>query len=176
MARKSSRARQTLSPPPPPALIRAKLKMRDRFGLPIYPPNLLDETTAKRKARITKVKALVADVFMAAVANLGRRDARALFKLTVRKRSINKRNPNMDRRRQLLEMYDREAAKTPGKTRRIAWRLGRRLHPGEPTRAQSTARYIRQAVNQRARERHEVEEDARWYPPSLLDAAADLKK
>jgi hypothetical protein len=172
MARKTSRARSPLLPPPPPAVTRAKLDLRDRFGLPVYAPDFLIEDAPARAARIAEVRKIAADVVKAAIANLGRRGARVLFERLLRKRSTKNKKPNPDRRRQVLAMYDQEATKTPEKTRLIAGRLGRRLHPKDPIRAESTARYIRRAVSERAR----ATEEARRYGPTLLDAATDPDK
>ncbi len=157
-----------LPPPPPDDSVKEKLALRDRFGLPVFPLDVLTEDAEERRARIANVLELVGDTWNTAVANLGRRTARSLFERTVKNRSTGNRRADAKRRSEALRKWDEEADKTPGSTRSIATRLGRKQHPHDPLRAESEARYIRQAVRQRAREQKLAEDKAQAFEPGLL--------
>jgi hypothetical protein len=64
-------------PPPPPNDPRCD--ELDRFGLLVFPPPLIAESSEVRDARLATLDRLAADLFMAAVTHLGRPEARRLF-------------------------------------------------------------------------------------------------
>jgi hypothetical protein len=179
-ARKAARSRRP-PPPPPPEIVLAKLKERDRFGLPVHHPDVLtDFLTDGAAKREAGAKRLMAEAWEATTRVVGLGRARTLARSTCQKRAANNRKSDQARRLKVLDSYDREAAKTPGTTKGIAKRIADKLHPYEPTRAVSEARFIRQAVKKRAREQQEgarerepIEEAGRLCPPSLLDDAAN---
>jgi hypothetical protein len=91
--------------PPPPN----RVDERDRFGMPVVPLTLLSETPEQRQARIASIEQLVVDLFQTAVTHLGRGEARSLFESVVKQRWIKGKQPDHERNRQLLELYDRES-------------------------------------------------------------------
>ena len=135
-------------------------------------PTLLSETPEERKARIVAIEQLVGDLFQTAVTHLGRDEARRLFDTVVKQRWTNCKQPDGERNRQLLELYDRELAETPDKIRQIPRRLGKHFYPGDPLQAESLERRARRLVKTRNRQQRAMEEAYRRAGPSLLEKAS----
>jgi hypothetical protein len=67
-------------PRPPFPLGDPRWHERDRFGLPKWPPTLLNESEEKRREKIATIKGLAADLSEAISRNLGRNEARDLIR------------------------------------------------------------------------------------------------
>jgi hypothetical protein len=159
----------------------------DRFGLPLLLPGLLERDEDKME-RISAVDRLIKDAFETAVRHLGYEETRRRFEDAV-KRAPEGKQPDYDRNRKLLEVYDLKL--TAGrKPRFIAGDLATERYPkekGEGRAAQaersSYAAQIRRLVKRRALEhaqreleRHLCEEWVKMQPPSLLEMATGANK
>jgi hypothetical protein len=156
-------------PPYPPN--DPRWKEQDRFGLPIWPPSLLSETADHRRARIAMVEALAVDLFRTAVAHLGRKEAQILFANVAKEHWKRGKQPNRERNKELLEMYDSAVGKAPKDIRSIPRLLAKKLHPDNPRSAPAAEKQIRRLVRDRARKLNAMEEQYRQFPPSPLAQA-----
>jgi hypothetical protein len=156
---------------------------RDRFGLPLAPPTLLQPE--KREARAATVRQLVADVFDTAVRNLGREEAETLF-AQAPKRSRASRSDDDERNDYLLRAYDEmlgEMQQNGASTREIKSiprKLGELLHADRdayPPMPKSIEKQIRRLLRRRERLRQEQERFSliaeKLFPPTLLTADRD---
>ena len=161
---------------PPPSPNDPRWDERDRFGLAVWPPSLLAESTEERRARIASLERLATDLFETAVTHLGRPEARRLFAEVVKAPWKRGKQPNRDRNHQLLEMYDNAVREAPDSIPSIPRLLAKRLHPKNPQSHPATEKQIRRLVKDRSRRQKAMEAAYQRFPRSLLDQANSSDK
>jgi hypothetical protein len=154
---------------------------RDQFGLLIIPPTLLGESTEEKRARIATVEGLARDLFNTAVTHLGRDEARRLFTDVAKERWVKGKQPNHDRNRRLLQMYDAAVRESsPPDIKSIPGTLGKKLHAEDRdfqhSQPPSIAKQIRVLVKERDRREKAMAEAYRQVDASLLGTASSSRR
>jgi hypothetical protein len=165
-------------PPPPPS---PTLPKQDRFGLPTQRPSLLspaEEHTAVEQA----VRAVVQEVWAAAVRLLGEADAGRLFKeRAAGRRGAPKGSRDRQRDLMMLNLYDAEAAALPKGTKPNLNKLGERLKLAQHCTARAAAVKLRRLLKKRdaetqRRQRHQAKMQRLGLGRTLLGWESDGAK
>jgi hypothetical protein len=155
----SKKQPRDLLPPP----LEGASEETDCFGLPLRFCFLEDDET--REARIGQTRTLIEEAAEAVIRQVGRLEARRLFRAALRAPKEGKR-PNMKENALRLAAYDR--ARSRGASReRAALTAADEMATRPDDDPQSIAKHIRKLV----RDREAYEARLKKFPPSVLDTA-----